>query len=203
MTFRFLFKVLTAKIITMMTKNRFPFRTKVINVNGEKYIDLKSYNRRKSMLIVILTIFNIFILNGLIDNLQKMDFSEKITVVNAQTPIEERKRQETQISAPEEVIEWDGIAEMSAYTSRIEETDASPCIGADNTNICEFSGCAVATNDYPFGTKIEIEDLGICVVKDVMAKRYTGTGNMDVYFGMDLKGAKKFGRKNLNYRIIN
>lgn len=160
----------------------------------------------KAQKIALAVVITEFLLVGAYWGIIKYDIlplGEKRVVYNTNMAEAHATGLETPFLAPEEVIEWDGIAEMSAYTSRIEETDASPCIGADNTNICEFSGCAVATNDYPFGTKIEIEDLGICVVKDVMAKRYTGTGNMDVYFGMDLKGAKKFGRKDLNYRIIN
>ena len=160
----------------------------------------------KAKKIALAVVIMEFLLAGAYWGLVKYEIlplGEKIVAYNTNTAQAMETGLETQPVKPEEVVEWDGIAEMSAYTSRIEECDEFPCISADNTNICEFRGCAVATNDYPFGTKIEIEGLGICVVKDVMAKRYTGTGNMDVYFGMDLKGAKKFGRRNLNYRIIN
>lgn len=175
---------------------RFQIKTK------EQAIKFHAKAQRIALAVVIAE----FLLAGSYWGLIKYDIlplGEKIVVHNTNVAEAHTMGPKTQILEPEEVIEWDGTAEMSAYTSRIEETDGSPCVGADNTNICEFSGCAVATNDYKFGTKIEIEGLGICVVKDVMAKRYTGTGNMDIYFGMDLKGAKKFGRKNLRYRIIN
>ncbi len=94
------------------------------------------------------------------------------------------------------------VVEMSAYTSRVEETDSSPCISADGTNICEYDGCVVASNDYKIGTKVEVEGFGVCTVKDRMNKRYTGTGNMDIYFKYDLQGALAFGRRNVNIKVI-
>ena len=90
---------------------------------------------------------------------------------------------------------------MSAYTSRVKETDSTPCISADGTNICKYDGCVVASNDYPFDTVLLIEGFGECIVKDRMSSRYTGTGNMDIYFGKDLKGALQFGRQNLKVRV--
>ena len=93
------------------------------------------------------------------------------------------------------------VVSMSAYTSREEETDSTPCISADGTNICQYNGCIVASNDYPFDTVVFIEGLGECVVKDRMSSRYTGTGNMDLYFGEDLEGAIEFGRQNMKIKI--
>jgi 3D (Asp-Asp-Asp) domain-containing protein len=93
------------------------------------------------------------------------------------------------------------IVSMSAYTSRVQETDSTPCISADGTNICKYNGCVVASNDYPFDTVIIVEGFGECMVKDRMSSRYTGTGNMDLYFGKDLEGALEFGRKNLKVKI--
>ena len=89
---------------------------------------------------------------------------------------------------------------VTAYTSRIEETDDSPCISADNTNICEVDYCVVAHNYLPFDTKINLEGIGECVVKDRMNSRYSHE-HMDIYFGNDLEGAKQFGVKELKYTI--
>jgi len=98
------------------------------------------------------------------------------------------------------------IVEMSAYTSRVAETDNSPCISADGTNICEYDGCVVASNDYAFGTVIDVEGFGLCEVRDRMNSRYafekTGKYNMDVYMKYDLEKALKFGRKNVKITII-
>jgi len=92
------------------------------------------------------------------------------------------------------------MAEVSAYTSRVAETDATPCIPADGSDICKRFAKGekmVASNDYKLGTKLKIGDLGVFTVVDRMNKRYTGKGNIDIYMGYDLKGARAFGRKNL------
>lgn len=98
------------------------------------------------------------------------------------------------------VIKEPKMAEVSAYTSRVAETDSTPCIPADGSNICERFAKGekmVASNDYKLGTKLKIGDLGVFTVVDRMARRYTGKGNIDIYMGYDLKGARAFGRKNL------
>jgi 3D (Asp-Asp-Asp) domain-containing protein len=92
------------------------------------------------------------------------------------------------------------MAEVSAYTSRVQETDSTPCIPADGSDICKRFAKGekmVASNDYKLGTKLKIGDLGVFTVVDRMNKRYTGKGNIDIYMGYDLKGARAFGRKNL------
>ncbi len=91
---------------------------------------------------------------------------------------------------------------MSGYTSRVEETDDSPCISADGTNICEYEGCVVASNDYALGTVIEVEGFGRCTVKDRMNGRYTGTNTIDMYFGMDLQEAINFGRQQIEIAVL-
>ncbi len=91
--------------------------------------------------------------------------------------------------------------EMSAYTSRVEETDSSPCISASGDNICEYDGCVVAYNALPLGSKVNVEGFGECTVLDRMNARY-GENNMDIYFGMDLDGALNFGRRNVNIEVL-
>lgn len=84
------------------------------------------------------------------------------------------------------------------YTSRVSETDESPCISADGSNICELYAKGqniCASNDYKIGTKLHIVGLGDCVVKDRMARKYTNTGAVDWYNGMDVAGARKFGKQ--------
>ena len=94
---------------------------------------------------------------------------------------------------------------VSAYTSEARQTDATPEIGATGENIWRLlqKGIrACASNDYPFGTKLDIPGIaGGCVVKDRMNKRYTGRGFVDVYMGYDHAAAWAFGRKTLNVKI--
>lgn len=90
---------------------------------------------------------------------------------------------------------------FSAYTSRAEETDGSPYITADGTDLRGIFSCVVASNDYPFGTVIKIDSIGECVVHDRMNKRYTGQNRIDIYFGNDVKRALEFGRRELYFEI--
>lgn len=90
---------------------------------------------------------------------------------------------------------------ISAYTSSPDETDDSPCISADNSNICTIKDNVVAVNGLPFGTKIKIPELfgdKTFVVHDRMNRRYScklpGPCQMDIYFKTGGKTAAfKFG----------
>ena len=94
---------------------------------------------------------------------------------------------------------------VSAYTSEARQTDATPEIGATGENIWKLLQKGIrtcASNDYPFGTKLDIPGIeGGCVVKDRMNRRYTGRGFVDVYMGYDHAAAWAFGRKTLNVKI--
>lgn len=119
---------------------------------------------------------------------------KRITIVNPTVAKKETVEEvEEEPSGPKFQVE------MSAYTSRIEETDGSPCISADNSNICEYDGCVVASNDFKMGSVIDVEGFGECTVKDRMNSRYsfekTGKYNVDMYMKYDLDKALAFGRK--------
>lgn len=123
--------------------------------------------------------------------------------------VEVTKAKEITVSAPEqdssEVAERDEdlrVAEVSAYTSTYSQTDGSPYITADGTNLKEIYECVIASNDYDFGTKLAIEELGVCTVHDRLNSRYDGTGNLDWYAGNDLTRALEFGRRELSYIVI-
>lgn len=186
----------------------------------DKYIATKDYYHNHFLfyfvaIIVTLTICDVHIWKSNYVEYKKLhnDHSHAIVIYN-NAKTERVLRQNVQISNETEekvqtVDDTENIThiatqsvEMSAYTSRIEETDDSPCISADGTNICEYDGCVVASNDYPLGTVINVEGFGMCEVRDRMNARYTSTGNMDIYFGMDLDGALAFGRKNVNIQVL-
>jgi len=90
---------------------------------------------------------------------------------------------------------------VTAYTSRVEETDSSPYITANGTNLKKIYHCVIATNDYDFGTIINIETIGDCEVIDRMAKRFTGKNRIDVYMGNDLLRAREFGKRKLRIKV--
>lgn len=81
-----------------------------------------------------------------------------------------------------------GTRTITIYTSTVEQTDSTPCIGAMNTDICALwlSGENLcASNEFPFGTVLYIGGYfrNRCVVMDRMNSRYTT--NIDWYGGFD------------------
>jgi len=92
-------------------------------------------------------------------------------------------------------IKSETIREVTMYNSLPEQTDDTPCISADGTNICELDYNVCATNAFPFGTVLYVDKLGECVVHDRMNKRYKE--RIDWYAKMDLQRALNFGIQNL------
>ncbi|HEA69905.1 MAG TPA: hypothetical protein ENI07_24300 [Desulfobacterales bacterium] len=98
------------------------------------------------------------------------------------------------------------IAEVSAYTSRKIETDDTPCINAWGDNICNIheAGIGIVACPSRFNRLDLIEINGEqfrCL--DRMNIRYRNGNYFDIYFGMDLEGAKKFGRQTKQIKIYN
>lgn len=103
------------------------------------------------------------------------------------------------------------ILQVSAYTSSIEQTDDTPCIGSDQSNICERKRrneliCA-ASREFRLGTKLDIEGLGTCIVADYMPAHRRMSA--DWYFGQDAEGddtlyrrARKIGRSDRVVTIV-
>lgn len=65
---------------------------------------------------------------------------------------------------------------VTAYSSTVDQTDASPCITANGFNLCENNQeNVIATNFLPFGTKVRLPDLfgdRVFTVHDRMHARY-------------------------------
>jgi len=78
------------------------------------------------------------------------------------------------------------IREVTMYSSTPEQTDATPCIAANGQDICVLwakSQNLCATNAFPFGTELEVDKLGSCLVVDRMNDRYSN--RIDWYAGYD------------------
>lgn len=83
---------------------------------------------------------------------------------------------------------------VTAYNSVPGQTDATPCIGAQGTDICQLlaeGSNTCAANFVALGTVLEVDGLGTCVVRDRMNARYHY--RVDWYMGMDIASAKRFG----------
>lgn len=83
---------------------------------------------------------------------------------------------------------------VTAYNSVPWQTDDTPCIGAQGTDICrllEQGENTCAANFVPLGTMLEVEGLGTCMVRDRMNARYHY--RVDWYMGMNITEARKHG----------
>jgi 3D (Asp-Asp-Asp) domain-containing protein len=90
------------------------------------------------------------------------------------------------------------IREVSAYNSVPEQTDSTPCISADGTDICKRhkkGECIVASNAYPLNTRLRIENIGDCIVADRTHPRFRH--RVDLFMDKDVRGAKNFGVRKL------
>ena len=132
-----------------------------------------------------------------IDNILKTE-----VVYNRVEEVEEVKS----ISIGPEGIKESFIMEVSMYTSSVAETDSSPCISANGTNICEGiknGNNYCASNEFEFGTELSIDGTGHCIVVDRMNSRYKN--NVDYYAGKGgdaFKKAINFGRRDKVVVII-
>lgn len=97
---------------------------------------------------------------------------------------------------------------VTAYSSEVGQTDASPCIAADGSDICKRAAAGetlCAANFVPFGTLLILdnqeesdgEDAIVCVVADRMASRFPD--RVDLYF-QNTDQAIAFGSKALYVR---
>ncbi len=92
---------------------------------------------------------------------------------------------------------------VTAYSSSKDECDSSPCITADNFDLCKNNKeNVVAVNWLKFGTKIRIPEYAgnrIFTVQDRMNKRYSN--RLDIWM-KNKKSAKNFGVKFYRIEIL-
>jgi len=130
-------------------------------------------------------------------------FASKIKLMNE---FSELRKRISEIQSKNESTADIIIAEVSAYTSRKIETDDTPCINAWGDNICNIhrAGIGIIACPSKFNRLDLIEINGkqfLCL--DRMNIRYRNGNYFDVYFGMDLEGARKFGRQTKKIKIYN
>lgn len=89
------------------------------------------------------------------------------------------------------------IAEVSAYTSSVDETDDDPFITASGSEVRH--GTLACPSKLEFGTKVEIDGI-VYVCEDRMNKRYREKDNYDIW--MESKDvAYEWGRKSIPIKI--
>ncbi len=114
-------------------------------------------------------------------------------------PNKSASKKESEISSAEQ------IREVTAYNvGDPNQNYGDPCISANGENICvalEKGLRRCAANFVPFGTKLHIEEFGLCTVTDRMNKRYKS--RVDIAMKLNEKEkALKFGLRKLNVQII-
>src|SRR3989338_8576092 len=92
---------------------------------------------------------------------------------------------------------------ITAYNSEAGQTDNSPCITANNFNVCE-NGVedTIAANFLPFGAKVRIPELfgdKVFIVRDRMNSRFTH--RVDVWM-IEREDAVKFGVKTAKIEVL-
>lgn len=105
-------------------------------------------------------------------------------------------------SSGERVV-YHGRHSMTAYTSEVAQTDASPCTTANGFNVCKHGiEDTIAANFLPFGSKVKIPELfgdRVFIVRDRMNRRYDS--RVDVWM-KDKSDAMQFGVRSARIVVL-
>ena len=94
------------------------------------------------------------------------------------------------------------VGVFTAYTLRTKEGAGKGPITSDETDLMRSSSCVVANNKLRFGTKITIEGIGTCEVRDRIGRK-VAANRFDIFMNADATCAKDFGKRKLKYTINN
>jgi 3D (Asp-Asp-Asp) domain-containing protein len=128
----------------------------------------------------------------------------KESVINFQPAITDEELINTKLPINEIKVIRTKTVTITAYNAVPEQTDNTPCITADGTDICKNKNIKiVAANWLPFGTKVRIPKYfgdTIFEVHDRMNPKYNN--RLDVLME-SIPEAKQFGRRTLQIEILN
>lgn len=100
-------------------------------------------------------------------------------------------------------IRWSEHFVITAYNSEAGQTDDSPCITANNFNVCDYGvEDTIAANFLPFGSKVKIPELfgnRVFVVRDRMNRRFSN--RVDVWM-IERPDAVNFGVKIAKIEVL-
>ena len=101
-------------------------------------------------------------------------------------------------------IKWSRYLVVTAYNSELGQTDDSPCITANNFNVCDYGvEDTIAANFLPFGAKVKIPELfgeRVFTVRDRMNRRFSN--RVDVWM-QKKPDAVNFGVKIAKIVVLN
>ena len=193
MSNKFMFKVLKARLRVSLTKTR----------------GIKSYKKKKAILLIFLVVVNIFILNDVIEKGKLIDLKKTIIVErvaeSVSTNVAEAKTEDSQggvggdtlLPSSEELSEEMG--EFTGYNAEVGQTDSDPLTMASGKRV--YIGAIACPATMEFGTKIKVQDK-IYTCEDRMNKRYRYSNHFDIFFETKDE-AIKFGRRQLEFEVIN
>ena len=186
--------------------------------NKRKYIRKRKYNskyrgtltirKQKEQRRLVLMLMTGFILIGIVQyvtlttNTIHIKGGEVVSKVQAgeQAPTQSIGGVQSLVATPPS----DEVREITAYNAGDPyQCDDTPCISASNDNICEMLAQGInvcATNKESFGTILEIEGLGECIVLDRMNSRFTDRIDWAMQ-AHEKPQAIAFGLKNLKVKI--
>ncbi|MDO8592849.1 MAG: hypothetical protein Q7R92_03740 [bacterium] len=102
-----------------------------------------------------------------------------------------------------DAIRWSNRFVVTAYNSDPGQTDDSPCITANNFNVCNHGiEDTIAANFLPFGAKVRIPELfgdKVFVVRDRMNRRFSN--RVDVWM-LEKPDAINFGVKIAKIQVL-
>ncbi len=135
--------------------------------------------------------------NGLI-NLKEEDLKEEKTLIATETATVEEPIQQSL------AVKYTKKYTVTAYNSVPWQTDSTPCVSADGSDICKLheQGDLSCAASLPFGTKINVPGFGVCTVRDRLAPKYSY--RIDLYFGGadKIQAAREWGKRQVDVDVL-
>ncbi len=179
--------------------------------NHNKIITLKQAKKVVILLVFILFFeFFLFPAPSMASQIEEStDISQEQGIVSSQDEVNQDMTiniMEFNGKLPESVgadIDFSKHITITAYNSEAGQTDDSPCITANNFDVCE-NGVedTIAANFLPFGARVKIPELfgeRVFIVRDRMNKRYTN--RVDVWM-IEKPDAVNFGVKIAKIEVL-
>ena len=143
------------------------------------------------------SIYDVIKENGLI-NLKEEDLKEEKTLIATETATVEEPIQQSL------AVKYTKKYTVTAYNSVPWQTDSTPCVSADGSDICKLheQGDLSCAASLPFGTKINVPGFGVCTVRDRLAPKYSY--RIDLYFGGadKIQAAREWGKRQVDVDVL-
>jgi len=176
--------------------------------NHRKLISLKQAKKIIIILVVVLFFdFFLFPMPAMANDIaETFNISQEQGIIMAGDDINQEVFSEFNGKLPENDnvgIKWSQHFVITAYNSEVGQTDDSPCITANNFNVCDYGvEDTIAANFLPFGAKVRIPELfgnRIFIVRDRMNRRFSN--RVDVWM-IERPDAVNFGVKIAKIEVL-